>query len=101
MYLIINGNKYSVSRRIVTNNSIKYLTVEPKPENISGTIAMYRDDGFLMSEDNADKFKRHTYEGTLLVLTNKPVPVPVPALEPTEASTFDMANAILEGVNEV
>lgn len=101
MYLIINGNKHSVSKRIVTNDTIKYLTVEPKPEDISGTIIMYRDDGFLMSTDNADKFERKTYNGTLLVLTNKPEPVPVPAPEPTEASTFDMAQAILEGVNAV
>ena len=68
MYLIISGKKHSVSKRIVTNDTIKYLSVEPNPENIAGTIFMYRDDGFLMSEDNADNYERKTYTGTLLPL---------------------------------
>lgn len=133
MYLMINGNKHTVSRRIVKSNEIRYLSVTPEPEEVSGMIQMY-DDGlkvelpteelpetevvegestestpevepeytdFLISEDNADSFLRWTYSGTLLILTNIPEPVPVPAPEPTEATTSDMANAILEGVNEV
>lgn len=101
MYLIINGDKYSVSKRIVSVDTIKYLSVKPRPENISGTIVMYRDDGFLMSKDDVSNFERNNYSGTLLTLTSKPVPVPVPRPEPVEASTSDMANAILEGVNAV
>ena len=101
MYLIINGNKHSVSKRIVTNDTIKYLSVKPKPETVTGTITMYRDDGFLMSKDDVSNFERNTYSGTLLTMTNKPIPVPVPRPEPVEASTSDMANAILEGVNAV
>jgi hypothetical protein len=62
---------------------------------------MYRDDGFLMSKDDADSFERQTYTGTLLVMTNKPEPVPTPRPEPVEASTSDVAKAILEGVNAV
>lgn len=72
MYLIINGNKHTVSKRIVADDTIKYLTVNPAVETVSGIISMYRDDGFLMSEDNADNFERQTYTGTLLILTNKP-----------------------------
>lgn len=93
MYLIINKNKYYVSKRIVTNDTIKYLSVKPEPENISGTITMYRNDGFLMSEDNADNFERHTYNGTLLVLTNKPEPVPLPVN--TEPTTDELMNILL------
>jgi len=84
MYLIINGNKHTVSKRIYETDTIKYLTVEPKVENVSGVIQMYRDDGFLMCEDNADGYERKTHIGTLLTMTNKPVPVPVePNFEPT------------------
>ena len=101
MYLMINGNRHSVSRRIANDDTVKFLTVEPKPEVISGKIQMYENNGFLISEDDADSFLRSVYSGTLLTLTNIPEPIPVPAPEPTEASTSDMANAIMEGVDEV
>lgn len=93
MYLIINGNKYSVSKRIVTTDTIKYLTVKPRPENITGTIAMYRDDGFLMSEDKVADYERNTYSGTLLTLTNKPVVVPVPVER--EPNAEELMNILL------
>lgn len=98
MYLIINGSRHAVHRRIVTADTIKYTFVTPEPENISGTIKMYRDDGFLMSEDNADSYQRKTYTGTLLTLTN------TPEVEPTEqAPTLEqeLAAAIKEGVESV
>lgn len=98
MYLIINGNQHSVSRRIVTGDTIKYLTVTPEPEDISGTIQMYRDDGLLMSEDNADDFERRFIVGTLLTLTNKPEPAPVSMPEP-EPSADELLDILL-GVSE-
>lgn len=91
MYLIINGNKYSVSRRIVSDDTIKYLTVTPEPEEISGTIQMYRDDDFLLAEDNADSFERRFCVGTLLTLTNKPVPqAPVLTFDEAKARCLEM-----------
>lgn len=74
MYLKINGAQHTVTRRIVGSDTIKYLGVTPAPASISGTINMYRDDGFLMSSDNAGSFARKLYSGTLLQLTNKPEP---------------------------
>ena len=102
MYLMINGNRHSVSRRMVTKNTIKFLSVEPKPETISGKIQMFENNGFPISEDNADNFLHSTYSGTLLVLTNIPESKQVERPAATlEVTTDDMANAILEGVNEV
>ena len=75
MFLIINGNRHTVKSRIVEADTITYLSVTPAPSDINGTISMCRDDGFLMSEDNADNFERKEYSGTRLVLTNKPVVV--------------------------
>ncbi len=98
MYLLINGNKHTVSRRIVEGDTIKYLTVTPEPEDISGTIQMFRDDGFLMSEDNADNFERRFIVGTLLTMTNKPEPVPVPMPDP-EPSADELLDILL-GVSE-
>lgn len=93
MYLIINGNKHNVSKRIVTADTIKYLSVKPKPENVTGTITMYRDDGFLMSEDKVADYERNTYSGTLLTLTNKPVVVPVPVER--EPNAEELMNILL------
>ena len=72
MYLRINGTDYTVTRRIVSSDTIKYLGVTPEAINVSGTIQMFRDDGFLLSSDNADNFSRKLVSGTLLQLTNKP-----------------------------
>lgn len=91
MYLMINGTRHTVSRRIVTKDTIKYLSVTPAPENISGTAQMYTNDGFLLSEDNLDGFTRKQYTGTLLMVTNKPEPVPQPYV-PTDT---DVLNTLL------
>ena len=76
MYLIINNNQYTVTRRIVSSDTLKYLGVTPGPGEVTGTIEMHRDDGFLLSEDDADNYERQSYSGTLLTLTNRPEPTP-------------------------
>lgn len=98
MYLIINGKQHTCIRRIKQADTIKYLSVTPAPEEISGTIQMFRDDGFLMSEDNADGFERRFMSGTLLTLTNAPEPTPTPHIPTLEE---EMAAAIKEGVDSV
>ena len=87
MFLSINGKIHSVSKRIVKGNTIKYLSVTPAPESISGPIKMFRDDGFLMSEDNADDYVRKSYTGTLLQISNDPEPPepPEPQIRDDEA----------------
>lgn len=102
MYLIINDNRYTVSKRIVTSDTIKYLTVIPEPDNISGIAKMYTDEGFLLSEDDLDNFERKTYTGTLLTVTNKPEYVPQPPPSLPEYVTYEaLAQAIREGVNSI
>ena len=78
MYLIINGNKHTCSRRIASKKEIRFLTVSPAVDldALSGTIQMYRDDGFMLSEDSVEKYQRKSMTGTLLIMTNKPEPVP-------------------------
>ena len=87
MYLKIGKTQYPCTRRIVTGDTIKYLSVSPNPGEVTGKIQMYRDDGFLLSEDNADDYARQTYAGTIFTLTNKPVPVPVPTPAPEPQAT--------------
>jgi len=76
MYLIINGKRYTVSRRIAERDTVRYLTVEPAPGDVSGAIRMYDDNGFPISSDDASHYARWVYSGTLLTLTNRPLPQP-------------------------
>lgn len=98
MFLMINNTRHSVSKRIVKGKTIKYLSVTPAPESISGTIRMFRDDGFLMSEDNADEYTRKAYVGTLLQISNDPEPVPVTPQPTVEQRVTALENAIKEGL---
>lgn len=110
MYLRINGKNHHVTKRIVKGNTIKYLSVTPAVEEIAGKIQMFRDDGFLMSEDNADDYARKSYVGTLLQISNEPEPPepPEPQISDEEAvaiitdtlTTSEALNIITGGNDE-
>ena len=87
MYLVINNENYSLTRRKLMNNSVTYYGMTEMPETVSGTITMYRDDGFEMSVDDADSYARQVKSGTVLVLTNEPEPPapPEPQIRDDEA----------------
>lgn len=87
MYLLINNTRYPVTKRIVTGDTVKYLSVSPDPRPVSGPVQMYRDDGFMLAEDDSEGYTRQTYAGTILTLTNKPEPVPVPSPTPEPQAT--------------
>lgn len=90
MYLLINNTQYPVTKRIVSKDTVKYLSVSPDPGTVSGTIQMYRDDGFLLAEDDSDGYSRQTYAGTILTLTNKPEPTPVETVHvPTDGEVLN------------
>lgn len=95
MFLNINNQRYSCTRRIVKPQSVTYIGVEPEPAEVSGIIAMYRDDGFLMSEDDTAGYERKEYGGTVLKLSNEPIVPP----SPYEPTADDVLNQIL-GVDE-
>lgn len=79
MYLIINGAQYTCSRRYRPKgkDEVKYFGVTPEPEEISGEVALYRDDGFLMCTDSTDSYERREFSGSTLTLSNEPIPEPV------------------------
>lgn len=87
MYLVINNQNYPMRRRKLTAQSVTYYGMTELPETVSGTITMYRDDGFEMSVDNADSYARHVKSGMALTLTNEPEPTepPEPQISDDEA----------------
>ena len=95
MYLMINGVQHTVKRRLVCSDTIKYLGVTPEPDEITGMIHMYRDDGFLMSTDDSSKFSRKLFSGTLMQLTNKPVPNTDPFVPPPDPPTAKVVTAVV------
>ena len=100
MFLMINSKtRHSVSKRIVKGKTIKYLSVTPAVGEIVGKIQMFRDDGFLLSEDNADDYTRRSYVGTLLQISNDPEPVPVTPQPTVEQRVTALENAIKEGLS--
>ena len=107
MYLTINNQSYPLRRRRLTSQSVTYYGMTEMPETVSGTITMYRDDGFEMSVDDADSYARQVKSGTVLVLTNEPEP-PEPQISDDEAvaiitdtlTTSEALNIITGGNDE-
>ena len=95
MYLTINDVRHTVTRRLVSSDTIKYIGVTPEPDAVSCTISMYRNDGFLMSEDNAGKFARKVYSGTVLLLTNLPEPSIEPFVPEPEPPSAKVVTAVV------
>lgn len=103
MRIEIGGNTYSTSRRILKGDTLIFLSVSPDPDLPAANIKMYRDDGFLISEDDVSEYLRYEYNGTTLTFTNKPKEQPTP-LEPSlNSRVSDLEQAldmILTGVTE-
>ena len=98
MYLTINGDSFeNVSRRVMRDarevcyrgQSLSALTQTP-----SGVIALYRNDGFLLTEENTGTYERVLLLPGMLVLTDR-----AEAPEPTDEDelTAEQALEILTG----
>lgn len=84
MYVKIDESTYPCTRIVCKQNKVMYYGVLDAPENISGEIGLYRDDGFLLRTDNVEDYARHTYVSELLTLTNEPEPEYEPINTPPE-----------------
>ena len=95
MYLKIGENQYSCTKRIKSNaGTLKFLGVSPAPGEVSGTIQMYRNDGFLMSEDDTSQYIRQKYAGTLLAFFSYPEPEPAPVTPSIPAPSNEKLQAV-------
>ena len=113
MYIQINNQTYTLTRRRVTSQSVTYSGLTEEPTDLSGTITMCRDDEFVMSEDNVGDYLRNTWTAPtydedgemlsygILTLTNVPEPEPQPEPEPRLyiPTDRDILNVLL-GVTE-
>ena len=97
MYLNINGNRYTVKRRTTKpGRFVRFEGVTPDVVTASGIIEMRRDDGWLMSTDNADSYDRFTMKGGILTFTNEDEP---PVKETVESRLSKLEEAIERGLS--
>lgn len=102
MYLKIGENQYSCTKRIKSAaGTLKFLVVSPAPGKVSGTIRMYRDDGFLMSEDDVSEYIRQKYAGTLLAFFAYPEPEPAPAPGPAGPTVEQRVDELEEALDMI
>ena len=98
MYIILNGVRYdNVIRKKTVNEVLFYTTQETELPEALGTIETYRDDGFILAEDNVSDYLRQERGGNFLKLTNETEPEP----ETENAVYSEIAAAMSEGVNEI
>lgn len=90
MYITINGSKFSCTRRESDIYEVRYYGVSPTPESVSGEIALYTDEDFLLRTDPVSAYARQIIDGARVTLTNRPETViPEPVATPT---TFTLDN---------
>ncbi len=103
MYITHNDIDYPC-KSFKVGKDIKIYSGLPEdfPEMISGEIILKADNGHVMRTDVAKDYLYQSFKNGILTLTNIPEPEPSePVIQPEEATTDEMAKAILEGVNEV
>ena len=103
MYITILGGTYANVRRAAFRGSGNVAFIgESIPAGLDapGVIGVYRDDGFLLREDDAAQFQRVASQAGALLLTNQPLPEPTVVQEET-ATVEEIEEAIAEGVNAV
>lgn len=83
MYILYNSIKYPCKCRPAKTMRYRELP-ESFPVPVSGGIALYADDDFLLRTDNTADYLRQTFEDGVLTLTNEPEPEPIPEPEPVE-----------------
>ena len=103
MYIMIQGNTYANVRRVVFPGSGNVAFIgESIPAGLDalGVISVYRDDGFLLRQDDSSKFARIASQNGALLLTNQPLPEPTSELDET-LTPSELEQVIAEGVNGV
>lgn len=102
MYIIYNEQKYQCRCR--PGDAMAYSGLpEDFPAPVSGEIILCADDGFELRRDKVNDYLRQTFEGGVLILTNKPGPIP-PSVDEFRAQTLETISqacyqAIVDGVD--
>ena len=75
MYITINGETYPGIRRVKMRDARETLYIGESLdglESVSGTIGVYRNDGFMLLEEDAGNYERLNILPGMLILTDRP-----------------------------
>jgi len=67
------------------------------PQNPTGFVRMFADDGFELSCDNISDYLHTDYNSTIFILTNKPVPIPPEPIPGTRTNAQKRQDAYEKG----
>lgn len=76
MKIITNGETVAVTGIPSIGGNVR-IPLEAAPAALGDTVQLQRDDGFVLASYTVADYLRHYMDGTTLVLTNTPEPVPV------------------------
>ena len=98
MFIINETKRYDVSRANFSKSTLTWSGIKELETPITGTVITYRNDGFVMREDEVSAWLRQTYENGILTLTNLPEPEPYEPPEPIEPmpTVEDVLNLLAE-----
>lgn len=83
MYIKTNNQTYPCGGFYPSWDEVRYrLTGESLPETLGETVELCQDDGFVLATKTVGDYQRWELAGNTLVLTNRPIPEPVPDPEP-------------------
>ncbi|MEG2421679.1 MAG: hypothetical protein RSB55_09010 [Oscillospiraceae bacterium] len=84
MYIKTGGGEYPCHNYFPGADTVRFgLVRESLPTKLGETVALHQDDGLELARHRVADFKRWELEGDGLVLTNLPVPVPMPPEPPS------------------
>lgn len=100
MYITINEESYPGIRRVKMLDARETLYIGESLdgiESVSGTIGVYRDDGFLLLDDDVESYERVNILPGLLVLTDRPEAVYTEPTDEDELTDSEALSIIIGG----
>lgn len=100
MYITINEETYPGVRRIKMRDARETLYIGESLdglESVSGTIGVYRDDGFLLLEEDVGSYERVNILSGMLILTDRPETVFTEPSDSDELTDSEALNIIIGG----
>lgn len=95
MKIVTENTEFRCTDFIRDSNSARFILPDTQPETLGDTVELRQDDGTVLRTDTVADYARHTIDGTVLVLTNEPEPVPEddppPSTEPDALTQTQLA----------
>lgn len=96
MKIITGGTEYPCDGFSPGAGTLRYNLPDTQPETLGETMELQADTGASLRIDTVANYARNTIDGTVLVLTNEPEPVPVEQPAPTATVQDNMLEMLVD-----